>query len=109
MSCPFCGIASKEIKAPVVHETERVVAFDDISPMAPTHVLVIPKKHITDFSQLGGVLDEIFGVIAEVAKKKGIFDTGFRVVMNKGRAAGQAVDHVHFHVLGGRQLKWPPG
>ena len=109
MSCPFCGIASKEIKAPVVHETADVIAFDDISPMAPVHVLVIPKKHITEIKALGDLVTEIFKVIPEVAKKKGVFDTGFRVVLNKGPAAGQAVDHLHFHVLGGRALKWPPG
>ena len=109
MSCPFCGIASKEIKASVVHETENVIAFDDVSPMAPVHVLVIPKKHVTEMAALDGLLEEIFRVISEVAKKKGVYDPGFRAVLNKGRAAGQAVDHLHFHVLGGRPLKWPPG
>jgi histidine triad (HIT) family protein len=109
MSCVFCGIAKKEIKSAVVHETKNVFAFDDIAPQAPTHVVVIPKEHATDIEKLDGVLPEIFGVIAEVAKMKGINGSGFRIVMNRGRNAGQAVDHLHFHVLGGRAMHWPPG
>jgi histidine triad (HIT) family protein len=109
MSCIFCRIAAKEIKSSVVHESDSVFAFDDNSPQAPVHVLVIPKRHMTEISELEGTLPEIFKAIQEVAKKKGIDGTGFRTVLNRGKNAGQAVDHLHFHVLGGRGLHWPPG
>ena len=109
MSCIFCKIAGKEIKSSIVHETKKVMAFDDIAPQAPVHVVVIPKEHILEISGLKDVLAEIFKAIAEIAKKKGIQDTGYRVVMNKGKEAGQAVEHLHFHLLGGRPLNWPPG
>ena len=109
MSCIFCGIANKEIKSSIVHETVRVIAFDDIAPQAPVHVVIIPKKHILDVPGLENVLGDIFSAVDKVAEIKGVKDSGFRVVMNKGKDAGQAVDHVHFHLLGGRPLKWPPG
>jgi histidine triad (HIT) family protein len=109
MSCIFCGIANKEVKSGIVHETERVIAFDDVAPQAPVHVLVIPKGHVEEISGLSGLLPEIFGVIAKVSEIKGVRDTGYRVIMNLGRDAGQAVPHLHFHVLGGRKLNWPPG
>ena len=109
MSCVFCGIAEKEIKGSIVHETEKVIAFDDIAPQAPVHVVIIPKEHILGISGSKDVLAEIFAAIDRITKIKGIQDTGYRVVMNSGRDAGQAVDHIHFHLLGGRTLKWPPG
>ncbi len=109
MSCIFCGIAKKEIKSSVVHETKDVFAFDDINPQAPVHVVVIPKEHILGITKLDGVLPEIFEVIAKVSEIKEIKNSGFRVVMNNGPDSGQAVPHLHFHVLGGRKLDWPPG
>jgi len=109
MNCIFCKIAKKELKSSVVLETENVFAFDDINPQAPVHVVVIPKAHILDITKLGPVLPEIFDVIAKVSAIKKIKSSGFRVVMNNGPDSGQAVPHLHFHVLGGRKLDWPPG
>lgn len=109
MSCIFCNIANKETKSSIVLETGKVVAFDDINPQAPVHVVVIPKKHVLDISGMSDFLAEIFDVIAKVAAAKNIKGSGFRVIMNNGGDAGQAVPHMHFHVLGGRKLKWPPG
>jgi histidine triad (HIT) family protein len=109
MNCIFCSIAKKDIKSSVVHETKNVFAFDDIDPKAPIHVVVIPKAHILDITKLNGVLPEIFDVIAKVAEIKKIKESGFRIVMNNGSDSGQAVPHLHFHVLGGRKLNWPPG
>jgi histidine triad (HIT) family protein len=108
MTCVFCKVATHEQKASIVYETDNVIAFDDMSPMAAVHVLVIPKKHAEQLNELDS-LKEIFEVIAKVASIKGVVDGGYRVVLNKGKDAGQAVDHLHFHVLGGRQMKWPPG
>ena len=109
MSCIFCSIAKGEVPANVVHKSENVVAFNDMSPQAPVHVLVVPKGHVTGINELGKVLPDIFKSAMEVARIKGIDKSGFRIVMNNGSDAGQAVDHIHFHVLGGRQLAWPPG
>jgi histidine triad (HIT) family protein len=109
MNCIFCKIANKEIKSSVVLEGKNVFAFDDINPQAPVHVVVIPKAHIEDMTKLDGVLPEIFEAIAKVAGIKKVKEGGFRVVMNNGPDSGQAVPHLHFHVLGGRKLAWPPG
>jgi histidine triad (HIT) family protein len=109
MSCIFCRIAKKEIKSGIVHETKGVIAFDDVAPQAPVHVVVIPKEHIEDPAGLNDVLPEIFRCIVKVSEIKGVGEIGYRVVMNKGKDAGQAVSHLHFHVLGGRKLNWPPG
>ncbi len=109
MNCIFCKIANKEIKSNIVHETDRVIAFDDVAPQAPVHVVIIPKEHVLNSSGLNDVLPEIFNCIAKVSEIKGVRDSGYRVVMNIGKDAGQAVPHLHFHVLGGRKLKWPPG
>jgi histidine triad (HIT) family protein len=109
MNCIFCKIANKEIKSSVVFETKNVLAFDDINPQAPVHVVVIPKAHMLEIEELGAILPELFVVIGEVSEKKKIKGSGFRVVMNNGPDAGQAVPHLHFHVLGGRKLAWPPG
>jgi histidine triad (HIT) family protein len=109
MSCIFCKIADKEIESSIVLETDRVIAFDDINPQAPVHVVIIPKQHILSISELKGALSEIFNAIDRVSEMKGVKGTGFRVVMNNGGDAGQAVPHLHYHVLGGRKLKWPPG
>jgi histidine triad (HIT) family protein len=109
MSCVFCKIANKEMKSSIVDETERAIAFDDVNPQAPVHVVIIPKEHILNISGLSDVLPEIFGTITRVAEKKSVKDTGYRVVLNIGKDSGQAVSHLHFHLLGGRPLKWPPG
>ena len=110
--CLFCKIIAREIPSETVLETENVYAFRDINPGAPTHVLVIPKQHIASAHDLGrqrsDLLGEMFEVIAQVADRDSIAD-GYRVVTNVGAAAGQSVFHLHVHVLGGRQLSWPPG
>lgn len=108
MTCLFCKIANHETKAAIVLETDKVIAFDDVSPKAPVHVLVIQKKHAEQLNELDS-LKEIFDVIAKVTDMKGVASGGYRVILNKGKDAGQAVEHLHFHVLGGRGLKWPPG
>ena len=111
--CLFCKIIAGEIPAKKVHESDHALAFEDINPQAPTHVLVIPKRHIPAFSALGEADGETLGHLAaacnEVARLRGVTDDGFRVVCNNGRAAGQTVDHLHWHVLGGRDFTWPPG
>ena len=112
--CIFCKIANKEIKSEIVFEDEAVIAFSDIMPQAPVHVLVIPKKHITSFVDIAADGDfeyvkHIFSAANKIAGEKGLDKSGFRIVCNHGRAAGQAVPHLHFHLLGGRKLGWPPG
>lgn len=111
MSCVFCAIAAGDIPATVVHESDRVVAFQDLNPVAPVHVLVIPREHHTDVVELAAdpqTAAELLQVVAQVAAEQGL-DNGFRVVFNTGPDGGQEVDHVHAHVIGGRQMKWPPG
>ena len=102
-NCLFCKIAAGIIPSSKVFEDDRVLAFNDIDPQAPTHFLVIPKEHITG----AGVVAYIFEVIAKIAKEQGI--ESYRVVTNYGVDAGQTVPHLHFHVLAGRELGWPPG
>ncbi len=110
--CLFCKIVAKEIDAKVVHESSEVLAFEDINPGAPTHVLVIPKRHIASADDLGtddgALLAELFQTMTAVAKAAGL-EKGHRIVTNVGEDAGQSVHHLHFHVLGGRSLSWPPG
>lgn len=110
--CLFCKIANKELDSEIVHESESVVAFKDINPAAPTHVLVIPKRHIDSAQDLsssdGALLAEMFEVIARLASEA-ILDGGHRIVTNVGTDAGQSVNHLHFHLIGGRQFSWPPG
>lgn len=111
MSCVFCQIATGEIPATVVRESDRVVAFRDLNPVAPVHVLVIPREHYDNVLDLSGQPDlmaEVMQIASQVARAEGL-DGGFRVVFNTGADGGQEVDHVHAHVLGGRQMKWPPG
>lgn len=111
--CLFCKIVSKEIPATVVHETDRVLAFRDLNPQAPTHVLVIPKEHFADAAALAaaddGWADDLLAAAHAVAGQEGIAESGYRLVFNTGPDAGQTVFHVHLHVLGGRRLTWPPG
>ena len=110
-SCLFCRIVRREIPAKVIHEDEHTVAFRDIDPKAPTHVLVIPKEHVpslneaTDAAQIG----RLMLVAAQIAKSEGIAEDGYRTVVNSGANAGQTVFHLHLHLLGGRRLTWPPG
>ena len=110
--CLFCSIVSGDIPAEVVLRTESVVAFRDIDPKAPTHVLVIPVQHVSTAAELGTVAPELMGELAAaagaVAEMEGLTD-GYRLVFNTGPDAGQTVFHVHGHVLGGRSLTWPPG
>ena len=111
--CLFCKIVKGEVPAEIVREGERTVAFRDINPQAPTHVLVIPREHHADAAAAAaadtGLLDDVVREAHEVAKAEGVADTGYRLVFNTGAGAGQTVFHLHAHVLGGRGLSWPPG
>lgn len=111
--CLFCKIVTKEIPAEIVFETDRAVAFRDINPQAPTHVLVIPKEHHADAAALAeaddGLADDVLKAAHQVAVQEGVSGDGYRVIFNTGPAAGQTVFHVHAHVLGGRGFGWPPG
>jgi histidine triad (HIT) family protein len=108
MGCIFCQIAAGEIPAEILHKDKSVIAFRDISPQAPVHVLVIPVAHIDSLASLGdGEVDlvgHVFEVVNEIARREGIAATGYRVAVNSGQEGGQVVGHLHFHLLGGRQL-----
>lgn len=110
--CLFCKIAGRELDSEIVHETEHVIAFRDINPVAPSHILVISKEHIASAQELTGghnlVLGDIFESIAKIAEAEGVQE-GYRVVTNVGTDAGQSVFHLHFHLIGGRAMSWPPG
>ncbi len=110
--CLFCKIIAGEIPAQKVYEDDHTVAFEDIKPQAPTHVLVIPKKHIVGLKEAGGEDAELVGrchlAAAQIARQRGI-ENGYRTVLNVGPGAGQSVFHLHVHLLGGRHLGWPPG
>ena len=109
--CLFCRIASGEIPASIVAEDEHSVAFRDINPQAPTHVLVIPRTHVATLDDVTdpGLLGRLLLFAAEVARREGIVTPGYRTVVNTNTGAGQTVFHLHVHVLGGRQMRWPPG
>jgi histidine triad (HIT) family protein len=111
--CLFCKIVGGVVPAETLRETERTLAFRDINPQAPTHVLVIPKTHYPDAAALaatdGALLGELVSQAHQVAKDEGIADAGYRLVFNTGAEAGQTVYHVHCHLLGGRHMAWPPG
>lgn len=111
--CLFCRIVRGEIPADFSHQDDLVLAFRDINPKAPTHLLIIPRKHIDSAADLAEtdapMLGRMFAVAAELARETGIAERGFRLVSNSGPAAGQSVDHLHFHLLGGRSMSWPPG
>ena len=109
--CLFCRIIRGEIPAKLVYESPEVVAFRDINPQAPTHILVIPREHVPSLNQAtdAAMLGRLSLVAAELAKKEGIADAGYRTVINTNAAAGQTVFHVHLHLLGGRAMGWPPG
>lgn len=111
--CIFCKIARGEVGS-LVYEDDQVAAFDDLNPQAPVHVLIVPKIHIEKLQDLMEDGDEclvghMLNVANRIARERGITDDGYRVVVNNGRGAGQSVWHLHFHLLGGRALNWPPG
>ena len=112
-NCLFCKIANKEIKSNIVLENDKLLAFSDINPQAPVHVLIITKKHIPGLNDLEAADKELLGEIQlaakEIAEKSGVTKSGYRLVANCGPDAGQAVAHLHYHLLGGRAFKWPPG
>jgi histidine triad (HIT) family protein len=111
--CLFCGIIDGRINAKVVYRDDAVVAFNDIKPRAPVHILIIPRKHIVSVLDIepndNALIGQIFQVAARLAREHGIAESGFRVVVNAGPDAGQSVFHLHYHLLGGRQMSWPPG
>ncbi len=112
MDCIFCKIAAGEIPSTKVYEDDTVVAFNDLDPQAPVHVLIIPKEHIASAAEINesnsAVVAHIFEVAAKIAAEKGLKD-GFRIVNNCGESAGQSVKHLHFHLMGGRDFGWPAG
>lgn len=112
-SCIFCKIASGEIPGKFVYQDDRVVAFEDINPQAPMHILIVPRKHIRTVLDLTTADNEMIGHIFQVAGKiahdKGFSEDGFRIAVNTNEAGGQDVWHIHFHLLGGRVMGWPPG
>ncbi len=111
--CIFCKIIKGEIPCEKIYEDDIVLSFKDISPGAPSHVLIIPKKHISSLNEVtdedSKIIAHVFIVLKEIVKKLGINETGYRIVSNCGEEGGQTVEHIHFHVLGGRTLQWPPG
>jgi histidine triad (HIT) family protein len=109
--CLFCRIVRREIPAGIVHETEDVIAFRDINPQAPVHVLIIPKTHVHSLDRAtdANMLGKMSLAAAEIARSKGIAEDGYRTVMNTNAGAGQTVFHLHMHLLGGRKMDWPPG
>ena len=113
MDCLFCKIINGEIPSAKVYEDELVYAFRDIEPQAPTHILIIPKEHIASANDLNenncAVVGHVFSVAAKIAASEGVADGGYRIVNNCGDDGGQTVKHLHFHLLGGRSLPWPPG
>ena len=111
--CLFCRIVSGELPARTVADDDQVLAFHDIVPRSPTHILIIPKVHIPSAQDLtdddGPLLGRMFATAARIARKQGIADAGYRIVSNVGRWGGQTVDHLHLHLMGGRAFDWPPG
>ncbi len=111
--CIFCRIINGEIPAVKVYESTTVLAFEDITPQAPVHVLIIPKEHISSVHDekliKSDILNDIFKAVREIAEMKGLGNDGYRLVSNHLEKAGQSVFHLHFHLLGGRVMKWPPG
>lgn len=111
--CIFCKIVNRQIPSRIVYEDDSILAFHDIDPKAPVHVLVIPKQHISSINEVtqenSQVIAHIFATMPRIAQQLGVKDSGYRVVVNCGKDAGQAVNHLHYHLLGGRSLTWPPG
>ena len=113
MDCLFCKISKGEIPSTKVYEDDLVYAFLDIEPQAPVHIIIIPKEHIASANELNddnaGVVGHIFAIVAKIADEQGFAKDGYRIVNNCGENGGQTVGHLHFHVLAGRNLGWPPG
>lgn len=113
MDCLFCKIIAGEVPSTKVYEDEYIYAFLDISPQAPEHVVIVPKEHITSANEINAensaLVAKIFEAVPKIAKERGIAEDGYRVVNNCGVMGGQTVGHLHFHLLGGRNLGWPPG
>jgi len=111
--CIFCEIVKKQIPCEIIYEDDSVIGFKDISPQAPVHVIIIPKVHISNINDISedesDVIGHIFIAAKKIAKDLGISETGYRIISNCGEDGGQTVQHIHFHLLGGRMLKWPPG
>ncbi|MCE5187835.1 MAG: histidine triad nucleotide-binding protein [Eubacteriales bacterium] len=111
--CIFCKIVSGDIPSKKIYEDEQVIAFHDINPQAPVHILVVPKKHVSGVNELAAgdeaLVGHVYGVIARLVRELGVAESGYRVVVNSGADGQQSVPHLHFHVLGGRLLSWPPG
>lgn len=112
-NCLFCKILAGEIPADIVYESDTAIAFRDINPQAPTHVLIIPRKHIARINDIGeddqSIVGSLYSAAREIAAAEGLADDGYRAVMNCNEAAGQTVFHIHLHLLGGRDMGWPPG
>jgi len=113
MDCLFCEISKKNIKSDIVYEDSRVMAFNDTNPKAPTHILVIPFKHIETLNEISeedaSLMGHMVYVASQLAKENGVEKNGYRLIYNTNRGAGQSVFHVHLHILGGRLFEWPPG
>jgi histidine triad (HIT) family protein len=111
--CLFCKVVDGDVPADIVYENDSLVAFRDIAPKAPTHILLIPRRHIATMNDLdqdhAPLAGELFVTAAKIAADEGLADDGYRVVMNCNEAAGQSVFHIHLHLLGGRPMSWPPG
>ncbi len=112
-NCLFCKMASGEIKPDVIYEDDQVLAFRDINPQAPTHALVIPRRHISTLNDLqaddAALMGKLFLVAKNIAQQEGIAETGYRTLVNCNADGGQEVFHIHLHVMGGRRMTWPPG
>lgn len=113
MDCIFCGIAQGSVPAALAYEGERVLAFSDLNPQAPTHLLIIPRKHYASIQDVPaeeiGIVGEIVTVAQDLARERGIWPGGYRLVVNAGQEGGQTVGHLHVHLLAGREMHWPPG
>jgi histidine triad (HIT) family protein len=111
--CLFCKIIDRKIPSTIVYEDDRIIVFNDIAPQAPTHVLVVPKRHIPTLNDVGVEDEQLVGELvrraAAIAREKGFAETGYRTLFNTNRGAGQTVFHIHLHLLGGRAMTWPPG
>lgn len=113
LGCLFCGIVAGERPAQIVHQDDVVTAFRDVRPQAPVHILIVPNEHVASAADLdethGLMLGRMFAVARRLAEEEGVAADGYRLVFNVGRHAGQSVEHLHLHLLGGRHLNWPPG
>ena len=108
--CVFCGIVKKEIPSKIIYEDDLVIAFRDLEPQSPVHVLIVPKKHVANVMEADeGINGHIIKVASYLARKLGLSSTGFRLLTNTGKNGGQTVNHLHYHLMGGREMLWPPG